>query len=605
MVIVIMFLSFLLTVHNFRDFKRNRELQEIIHRTITELDNTVLLLDELHIAPNSRVWKQLRMQEDSFRASDSFARLSEYRDVYPLVGFLVEKRNDFFILLDTFLLEIEGPVYRPVVPGQTASLLFVISHEMKSSMSVLHTQIRDRIARDNVVFVLSSLFSLVLLTVVLLITLLWIRRGFLSRILHMDRLAGCIAHGDYSKYLPSEQQDELSGLARSFGVMQDAIQEQMETLAMERDNVSTILASIGDAVIAVDGNSRIILMNPVAERLTGWSFSEASGHHEHEIIRLFTEGTREPLKSPLQRVLDTGESVGIPDHSVLVNRTGREFLIQDSSAPIRTRAGAVSGAVLVFRDITDEAQIRETVAQNEKMLSVGGLVAGIAQEIQGPLSDLAGNVEALEEYLLASHGQNTNVSLALTAIQEDSVWVTHILEKMLMFAGTKAETKERVDITVLLDNAVELSRTDYEMKNLYDFRKIIIVRDYQKDLPPVWCDPAGIRQVFLNILRNGVQAMYAAKTEPPRFLLRVSLDDDRRTVCIEISDNGPGMEEGARKRAFEPFFTTRAKGAGSGLGLSVAYFIITDTHGGSIEVRSAPGAGARFIIHLPLDSAGQ
>lgn len=624
-VVGLVLLVLLVTVQNFREFRKNRELQEVIHRTIQELDNTALLLDELLVAPNARVWKQLRMQEDSFRSSDSFLLLHEYRDVFPSVVFLVEKRNDFLVLLDSFLLQVENPDTGPLIFEQTASLLFVISHEMKSTMSVLHSQIQDRIARDNVAFVISALLSLVLLTALLLFTLVWIRQGFLSRILRMDRLAGCIAHGDYSRYLPSDQQDELSGLARSFGVMQDAIQEQMENLASERDKFSTILSSIGDAVIAVDSTSRVITMNAVAERLTGWKFSEATGHYAHEIVRLFSAGTREPLKSPLQRVLDSGETIELMEHSVLVNRSGKEFLVQDSAAPVRSRSGAVSGAVLVFRDITDQAQMQETVAQNEKMLSVGGLVAGVAQEIQSPLSDLFRNVESLGEYLqspdedgrtaakktgnsldpVSEHLHKSGMLDKLTAIREDSAWVMRILEKMLMFAGTKAEIKEQVDISLLLDNAVELSRTDYEMKKLYDFRKIIIVRDYERNIPPVWCDPTGLQQVFLNILRNGLQAMYAAKTDPPRFLLRISSDEDRRSVCIEISDNGPGMEEGIRKRAFEPFYTTYTKGEGSGLGLSIAYFIITDTHGGTLEVRSAPGAGARFIIYLPFEAAEQ
>lgn len=625
MVVGLVTLVFLVTVHNLREFRKNRNLQEIIHRTIHELDNTSLLLDELLVAPNSRVWKQLQMQEDSFRSSESFLLLSEYRDIFPPVAFLVEKRNDFLVLLDSFLLQIDSHDTGSPFFEQTASLLFVISHEMKANMTVLHTQIQDRIARDNVVFVLSSLVSLLLLTGVLLVTLVWIKQGFLSRILHMDRLAGCIAHGDYSRYLPIDQKDELSGLARSFGVMQDAIQEQMENLASERDKLSTILSSIGEAVVAVDDASRIIMMNLVAERMTGWKLSEASGHYAHEIVRFFSAGTREPLKSPLQRVLDTGEPFDLAEHAVLVNRSGSEFLVQDSVAPVRTRAGAVSGAVLVFRDITDQAQMQETVAQNEKMLSVGGLVAGVAQEIQGPLADLSRNVESLDEYMSSlsvsslvgenkkdksaemvfASLQKSGVSAKVAAIREDSAWVMSILEKMLMFAGTKAGTKQQLDISLLLDNAVELSRTDYEMKKLYDFRKIIIVRDYEKDIPPVWCDPAGIQQVFLNILRNGLQAMYAAKTDPPRFLLRASSSEERHAACIEISDNGPGMEEGIRKRVFEPFYTTLMKGEGSGLGLSIAYFIITDTHGGTIEVRSAPGAGTRFIIYIPFGTAEQ
>lgn len=622
---MIVFLVLVVAVHNFREFKINRELQHIIHLNIHELDNTALLLDELLISPNSRVWRQLRMQEDSLRSSDSFTRLSGYRTVFPLVDHLVEKRKDFLTLLDSFFLQIDKLGTDDVLFQQTASLLFVISHEMKSSMAALHGQIQDRIACDNVVFVLSSLVSLMLITVLLLFTLIWIRRGFLSRILHMDRIAGCIAHGDYSRYLPAEQQDELSGLARSFGVMQDAIQDQLENLASERDKFSTILASIGDAVVAVDSESRILTLNPVAERLTGWTFAEASGHYAHEIIRLFSTGTKEPVKSPLQRVLDTGEQIELLEHTVLVSRSGAEHLVQDSAAPVRSRSGAVEGAVLVFRDMTDHAQMQEVVAQNEKMMSVGGLAAGIAQEIQNPLSDLVRNVDSLEGYL--NTARETNRSMAektgttiesvsaylgesgaignLASIREDSVWVLRILEKMLMFAGVQSAKKEYEDLSLLLDTAVDLARTDYDMKKLYDFRKIIIVRDYEKNLPPVWCDAVSIQQVFLNILRNGVQAMYSAKTDPPRFLLRLSLDADRHAVCVEISDNGPGMDEGVRKRTFEPFFTTREKGEGSGLGLSIAYFIVTDTHGGSIEVRSAPGAGARFSIYLPVKPAEQ
>lgn len=625
MVVVLVLLVVVVAVKNLGEFRMNRELQEIIHLSIHELDNTALLLDELLISPNSRVWKQLRMQEDSLRSSDSFTRLSGYRTLFPLVDHLVEKRKDFLTLLDSFFLQIEKLGKDDVVFQQTASLLFVIAHEMKSSMSALHGQIQDRIARDNLWFFSSSLASLLLITVLLLFTLVWIRQGFLSRILLMDRIAGCIAHGDYSRYLPAEQQDELSGLARSFGVMQDAIQDQMENLASERDKFSTILASIGDAVIAVDNDSRILILNPVAERLTGWKFSEASGHYAHEIVRLFSAGTREPVKSPLQRVLDTGEQIEFLEHTVLVNRSGHEYLVQDSAAPVHSRSGAVVGAVLIFRDITDQAQMQEAVAQNEKMMSVGGLAAGVAQEIQNPLSDLVRNVDLLEESLRASI--DTNRSMAeksgttmeavftyltesgalgkLASIREDSVWVMRILEKMLMFAGVQSDKKDYADLSILLDNAVEFARTDYEMKKLFDFRKIIIVRDYEKNLPQVWCDAASVQQVFLNILRNGVQAMYYSKTDPPRFLLRLSLDTERRAVCVEISDNGPGMEDGVRKRAFEPFFTSHEKGAGSGLGLSIAYFIVTDTHGGTIEIRSAPGAGARFIIYLPVVPAEQ
>ena len=625
MVIVLVLLALLVTIYNYRAFRINRDLQDIIHRSIHELDNTALLLDEMLVSPNERVRMQLRMQEDSFRSSQSFIRLSAYRDIFPLVQPLVEKRKDFLTLLESFFLLLDRDESESAVLEQTASMLFVISHEMKTNMSVLHTQIQNRIARDNLIFVVSSLVPLLALTILLIGTLIWIRRGFLSRILRMDQLAGCIAHGDHCGVLPVDADDELSGLARSFNVMNEAVHEQMENLAAERDKFSTILASIGDAVVAVDTENRIMIMNPVAERLTGWKFSEAGGHYIHEVVRLFRAGTREPLKNPLQHVLDTGMPFEFPEHTVLISRSGVEYLVQDSASLVQSRSGTIAGAVLVFRDITEQAQMQEAMAQNEKMMSVGGLAAGIVQEIQCPLSDLVRNIESIEGRLLGTDEGNLSAaeksgttieSVAdylresgshglIAAIRDGAVWIMRILDKMLMFTGMKSNSKELVDISMLLDNAVELSRSDYELKNTIDFRKIILVRDYEKHMPQVLCDSSGMQQVFLNILRNAFQVMYVAQTDPPRLLLRISHDEERRSACIEIADNGPGMDEGVRKRVFEPFYTTREHGEGSGLGLSIAYFIVTDTHGGSIEVRSAPGAGTRFSIYLPVEPVEQ
>lgn len=113
--------------------------------------------------------------------------------------------------------------------------------------------------------------------------------------------------------------------------------------------------------------------------------------------------------------------------------------------------------------------------------------------------------------------------------------------------------------------------------------------------------PTEIEQVLLNLLRNASQAFRAAEELPtaPQIVLR--LRRDGRFVRIEVEDNGPGMDEETRKRVFEPFFTTKAVGVGTGLGLSVSYFIVTSHHGGTMSVETAPGRGARFILHLPIE----
>ena len=104
----------------------------------------------------------------------------------------------------------------------------------------------------------------------------------------------------------------------------------------------------------------------------------------------------------------------------------------------------------------------------------------------------------------------------------------------------------------------------------------------------------------MNILHNGTQAMQDASTPNPGFRLKIRVDRQAEMICIEIEDNGPGMEKEIKKRIFDPFFTTKPAGVGTGLGLSVSYFIITEDHGGTLEVVSEPGKGASFIVRLPL-----
>jgi signal transduction histidine kinase len=152
----------------------------------------------------------------------------------------------------------------------------------------------------------------------------------------------------------------------------------------------------------------------------------------------------------------------------------------------------------------------------------------------------------------------------------------------------------------LIDKTLELAATDYDLKKQYDFKRILIEKDYAADVPAIPCEGAKIQQVLLNVFGNGAQAMQEAETESPRFSIRTRFDQTRQMVRVEIEDNGPGMDEGTRRRVFEPFFTTKPVGTGTGLGLSVSYFIITQNHGGAMEVLSRPGTGTTFVIQLPL-----
>jgi signal transduction histidine kinase len=194
------------------------------------------------------------------------------------------------------------------------------------------------------------------------------------------------------------------------------------------------------------------------------------------------------------------------------------------------------------------------------------------------------------------------LEVMIDAVIESGTRAARIVDNMLSFSRRSESKPEKHNLAELLDKTVELASNDYDLKKKYDFRKIEILREYEKGLPDISCEGSQLQQVFLNLLKNGAQAMasFVPPGEKPRLTLRIRRNEGH--VDIQIEDNGPGMDETARKRALEPFFTTKSVGVGTGLGLSVSYFIITENHNGSMRVDSKPGQGSKFTITLPIES---
>ncbi|MCP4606016.1 MAG: hypothetical protein GY847_36800 [Proteobacteria bacterium] len=176
---------------------------------------------------------------------------------------------------------------------------------------------------------------------------------------------------------------------------------------------------------------------------------------------------------------------------------------------------------------------------------------------------------------------------------------------MLSFVRKSDSTFSTHSIVDVLEQCVNLVCDDYDLKNKYDFRQIEIVREYKENLPEICCESGNIQQVFLNILKNGAEAMLEGtvmgEAPKPCFVLRLEHEKDTGMVRIEIEDNGPGMPEEVSRHIFEPFFSTKPTKPGAGLGLSACYFIITENHQGLIMVESAPEKGAKFVIKLPVE----
>jgi signal transduction histidine kinase len=290
-------------------------------------------------------------------------------------------------------------------------------------------------------------------------------------------------------------------------------------------------------------------------------------------------------------------------------------------------ANGSEGAVIRIDDVTDKVRMEERMIQSEKMLSVGGLAAGMAHEINNPLAgmiqtadtlknrlntpDLPANLKAAEQLgtdmdTIKSFMEARKVPKMLDTIKSSGLRAAEIVSNMLSFARKGDSGMLLNNLADLMDETLTLAESDYDLKKKYDFRQVKIVKSYNEDMPQVPCEPGKIQQVFLNILTNGAHAMCGenkpeAEDYSPEFFISIQPDKTNTMACVEIEDNGPGMDARTRKRVFEPFFTTKPQGEGTGLGLSVSYFIVKENHNGHMSVSSSPGGGTSFLIKLPLE----
>jgi PAS domain S-box-containing protein len=383
-----------------------------------------------------------------------------------------------------------------------------------------------------------------------------------------------------------------------------------DELVASRSRINSILDSMPSAVIGLDERGLVTHWNGYAAALSGTSRSEAMGR---PLAKVF------PLMAPHGQAMETALTERRPTQveRMTVQQDGATHLMDAEFYPLATEG--VSGVVLRIDDVTERERLRDMMVQTEKMLSMGGIAAGIAHEINNPLGivlqatqnlvqrlrpDFAKNVEAAtacgtDMESIAAYMKARKLDVFLADIQDAALRASATIRHMLDFSR-KSESRRKVcDMAAIIDKALELASSDYDLKKSYDFKKIDIVRDFADDLPAVDCTEIEMEQVFLNLLRNAAQAMATAQppTVGPRIVLRAYGQPGR--LVVEVEDNGPGMPPEALRRAFEPFYTTKPIGVGTGLGLSVSYFIVTRSHGGAMTAVSGPGGGVTFRIELP------
>lgn len=382
-------------------------------------------------------------------------------------------------------------------------------------------------------------------------------------------------------------------------------------LRSTKDFIRSIVNSMPSVLIGLDQDALVTQWNKEAERLTGILSGVAEGCMLEEVFpELFIHipDIRKTIQDQKTRK-ETRISLSLKEKSVLTDITIYPILSE-----------AAKAVVIRVDDISDRVRLEEIMIQSEKMMSVGGLAAGMAHEINNPLAGMLQNIQVIQNRLeknipaniqaakecglsfdaIKGYMEKRSIFYMMDLVTASGFRAAQIVENMLSFSRKSDHRKSDCHLNDIMESTLELISNDYSMKKQYDFRSIEIVRQYEKEVPAVVCDKNQIQQVLLNILKNGAEAMVASNTGSPRFIIRIFKEKDH--VVLDIEDNGPGISSEIQTRVFEPFFTTKEVGAGTGLGLSVSYFIITENHKGVLSVASGPDKGSIFTIKLPSQS---
>jgi two-component system, cell cycle sensor histidine kinase and response regulator CckA len=385
--------------------------------------------------------------------------------------------------------------------------------------------------------------------------------------------------------------------------LQAAIEIALYKRQMEkklRDNeqrLSITLRSIGDAVMTTDDRGYVTFMNPRAEALTGWSQSEGIGRHIAEVFQVHHESAPTVAESSFVKALQEGVTVALQDHHlILIAKDGAERPIEDSAAPLKDDRGNTVGVVLVFHDISERRQLQEQFVQSQKMEAIGRLAGGVAHDFNNLLTVISVYTELL---------------VSRRHLQDQFERYTSEIKKAVDSATTLTSQLLTLDHKQMLQpRALDLNTTIAKLGKMFQPRigqTITLVITSGTDLGYVYIDPGQIEQVVVNLITNACEAMPQGGTLTIE-TANIAWDERQARrypgvqagsyVLLTVSDSGRGMDATTRSRMFEPFFSTKSRGRGTGLGLSAVYGVISQS-GGHIEVDSAPGRGTVFKIYLP------
>ena len=345
-----------------------------------------------------------------------------------------------------------------------------------------------------------------------------------------------------------------------------------------------LLSSLQDGVIILDRDGRIVSVNQAAEELTGFSRSQIAGRPIGEVF-----APPAPLSALAAKTVAKGRSHTDFDAHV-VRADGSALTLSTVASLMSDPTGEHRGVVLVLRDLSRVRDMEEQLRRSERLAALGVLAAGVAHEVRNPLVGIRAAAQLLEGE--PSFAPSLREFTGIIIRQVDRL--NRIVEELLVFAGQRPLQRRPCNVNQILEEALRLEGPALQSG------RVTVLRRYDPEVPAVAGDPDRLLQVFLNLVRNGVEAMVAGGGElavRTRFERVAPQCGGRSAAVAEISDRGPGIPPEVERQLFNPFFTTKDTGTGLGLPISVR---IVEEHGGTVEVQSRVGEGTTFRVLLPL-----
>ena len=377
--------------------------------------------------------------------------------------------------------------------------------------------------------------------------------------------------------------DPSGRITRYQGTLLDITQkrEMEKRLHSEQEFARRLMDSFPDLIVALDTKGRYTFVSPRITEVLGYQPQELLGHSLGE--QTHPEDCAALLK--LYNDLISGKRA----HGILEYRTQHKHgdwrLFRASVSPLSDEQGKIAGVVASSRDVTELRRLEDQLIQSEKLAAMGQMIAGVAHELNNPLTAILGVSELLRE---RATDESTRRQLDLAHRQARRA--AHIVQNLLAFSRPPVPGKVRLNLAELIERTLQLHEQSLRVNN------ITVGFLPQSNVPAVLGDANQLMQVFLNLISNAEQAIREVR-DAGTLQIRVGHVGDN--VLVTFQDDGPGIPREALPRLFDPFFTTKRPGRGTGLGLSICMAIVRE-HGGNIEAETLAGGGSLFSIALPV-----